>query len=844
MPSRSINAGRALLRGPLVAGGALLALLLAVSGCGGGSDGAAGPPLPVAGPPVTLSPSAGVVELEIAGIGTGAVTSSLSFDGAAALRARALAADASAVQASTTNGTTDGSLSRSTPQVVTNLATGLDIQLQSASSVDVGTRGVDGMRYISATYRIRNAQFCSTPGTCPVYGTARQNLTFLAVITGSTINQSAVSRFTRFDGSAASAALATQLVPTHGMNSTATAVETERASLQVYRESELPATDPSAVSVLPYGFVVRNVNDGSRTLGANPASGQFDGRVTFAFRIPLQSSATDDPFKISLRFQVAEDSSTRVTQSMQEASFSGDTNAAARAAALNATDLVVPCGRLAQLRDGNPICDVRIAGLAGSATATTMGAAPASPQVVSAPSNLIDVPTDTSVVLGMSAAMNTPSAATLVVDGSQSGRRTLTGAYAGALDGGGATGKPNQLIFKLNPGDRPFFRGETVSFVGTAGNTAAVGGAAMVPFAGQFLTKGSVSGGTGGFEAAPRFAVGSSPLSVAVGDVNGDGRLDMVTANRLGNNVSVLLGDGSGGFAAATSFAVGSSPRSVALGDVNGDGRLDIVTANYFGDNVSVLLGNGSGGFAAATNFAVGVYPNSVALGDVNGDGRLDVVTANNNSNNVSVLLGNGSGGFAAATSFAAGLGPWSVALGDVNGDGRLDIVTANASSNNVSVLLGNGSGGFAAAASFAVGFSPYSVALGDVNGDGRLDIVAANSDSSNVSVLLGNGSGGFAAATNFAVGWKPRSVALGDVNGDGRLDIVAANGGDVSALLGNGSGGFAAAASFAVGSFPDSVALGDVNGDGRLDVVTANGGNNSVSVLLGNGSGGFAEAT
>jgi hypothetical protein len=870
-----------------------LALALLLSGCGGGSDGAAGPPLPVAGPPVTLSPSAGVVELEIAGIGTGAVTSSLSFDGVAALRARALAAGSADSPASVSNGVADGSLARSTPQVVTNLATGLDIQLQSASSIDVGTRGVDGMRYISATYRIRNAQFCSTPGTCAVYATARQNLTFLAVITGSTINQSAVSRFTRFDGSAASAALATQLVPTHGMNTTATGVEAERASLQVYRESELPATDPSAVSVLPYGFVVRNVNDGSRTLAANPAANQFDGRVTFAFRIPLQPSATEDPFKVSLRFQIAEDSSTRVTQSLQEASFTGDTNAAARAAALGATDLVVPCGRLSQARNGNPICDVRIAGLAGSATATTMGAAPASPQVVSAPSNLIDVPTDTSVVLGMSAAMNSPSAATLVVDGSQSGRRTLTGAYAGALDGGGSTGKPNQLIFKLNPGDRPFFRGETVSFVGTAGNTAAVGGAAMVPFAGGFLTKGSVSGGAGGFATPPQYPVGADPQAVVLGDLNGDGWLDAVSANVGSNDVSVLLGNAVGGFGLAASFAVGSRPVSVALGDVNGDGKLDIVAANQGDGTVSVLLGNGVGAFGASTSFAVGTFPESLALGDVNGDGRPDIVTAHSGSNSVAVLLGSGSGSFGSAMSMAVGTNPVVLALVDVNRDGRLDIISGNlegglGADGSVSVLLATGSGGFAAAATYPAGRPvnaltfgdvnrdgyvdlvtstsvltgdgsgafgatahfgsstfPSCVALADLDGDGALDVVVPGLLGQGLAVRLGTGTGGFGAAVNFSLGNGTRAIVIGDINKDGRLDIVAAGGnGTVAVANGNGAGAFDAIAQFATGSQQNSaVALGDLNGDGRLDLVLSNEYENSVSVMLGQTTGGFAAA-
>lgn len=324
-----------------------IGLLLAVGGCGG-QRAASVNELVRASP--TLGSPLGTVEIEIAGLGTPTVTSGLGWidDGSAGAdgRAHALA--------------------------VTTLGSGLDFKLQSASSIDVGTRGAGGMRYIAATYLVRNAQACSTSGTCTPYGVARQNITFLGVITPTSVNQTAVGRFARFDGSDAAAALATQLVPTHGMNATATVVDPTRASLQLYRESELPATASGGVSVLPYGFVVSNANDGSRTLPANPAAQQFDGQVTFAFKIPLQPSATDDPFKISVRLQVTEDSNTRVTQSTEEASAAGDAAAAARAAALGTTDLIVPCGRTVALATASALCDVRIAGLPASPTATML----------------------------------------------------------------------------------------------------------------------------------------------------------------------------------------------------------------------------------------------------------------------------------------------------------------------------------------------------------------------------------------------------------------------------------------------------------------------------------------
>jgi hypothetical protein len=184
---------------------------------------------------------------------------------------------------------------------------------------------------------------------------------------------------------------------------------------------------------------------------------------------------------------------------------------------------------------------------------------------------------------------------------------------------------------------------------------------------------------------------------VAVADVNGDAKPDVVTANLFSNNVSILLGTGSGSFGAANNFAVGNSPDSVAIADLNGDGKPDLAVANGGSPYVSVLLNTTPPNattptFGAATNSAVGAPRNdSVAIADFNGDGKLDLVTANqvigNNSLGVSVLLGDGIGSFGAAINLTAGTRPIGLAIADLNGDGKPDIVTANLI-NSVSVLL------------------------------------------------------------------------------------------------------------------------------------------------------------
>jgi hypothetical protein len=210
-------------------------------------------------------------------------------------------------------------------------------------------------------------------------------------------------------------------------------------------------------------------------------------------------------------------------------------------------------------------------------------------------------------------------------------------------------------------------------------------------------------------------------------------------ANAGDNTVSVLLGNGDGSFQAARAFGVGISPLSVAVGDFNGDGAADLVVADgyFLSDSVYVLLGNGNGSFQAPRNYTVGIGPVSVTVGDFLGNGALDLAVANAGSDSVSVLLGNGDGSFQAASNFSAGSFPASVAVGDFNGDGIPDLVTANFRSQDVSVLLGNGDGSYQASQNFRVANVSVSVAGGGFNGDGWPDVVVANAGSNKVSILL-----------------------------------------------------------------------------------------------------------
>jgi hypothetical protein len=327
-----------------------------------------------------------------------------------------------------------------------------------------------------------------------------------------------------------------------------------------------------------------------------------------------------------------------------------------------------------------------------------------------------------------------------------------------------------------------------------------------------------------------------------VGDINGDGIPDLITANNLSSSVSVLLGKGDGTFASKKDSGVGTKPIPVALGDVNKDGRLDIVTANDFGQSVSVLLNNGDGTFTRkdySPGIGLAVW---VTLGDLNGDGNLDMVVSDYSNSRAVVLLGQGNGTFTSKSPFhVPGTNTRNLALGDLDEDGKLDLVVSYQNSTFVSVLHGKGDGTFGNGTNYAVGGSSNEgFALGDVNGDGHLDIVTANFNADTVSVLLGNGNGTFAPKTDYAVGPFPEEVALGDLNGDGHIDMIVASQGTgspwnntVSVLLGNGDGTFATRTDITVGRGPNGVALADLNGDGKLDAAVVNIADNNVSVLL-----------
>jgi hypothetical protein len=357
------------------------------------------------------------------------------------------------------------------------------------------------------------------------------------------------------------------------------------------------------------------------------------------------------------------------------------------------------------------------------------------------------------------------------------------------------------------------------------------------------------------------YAVGTYPNAVVTGHFNNDAVLDLAFANWGDQKVSVLPGNADGTFGAAISSPAGNSPTSLAVGDFNGDGKLDIVTGDpTYGTSadVSVLLGNGDGSFQPPSVFDVsyGYYyygsygAESVSVGDFNGDGKLDIGAVTNYSwgsyyggggtyGMAAVLLGTGTGTFGSANwSYISDGYTTDAVVKDFNADGKLDIASVS-DYGYVFVGLGTGAGTFNYADYYYNnGATSIAVTAADLNADGKLDLVTANYYSDTVSVLLGTGSGTFSSPQLYAAGSYPSSVAAADFNGDGAIDLIttASGSASVGVLLGTGSGAFKPPVSAAAGSAPWGVAVGDFNNDGKADAASANNASGNVSVLMNDG--------
>lgn len=339
-----------------------------------------------------------------------------------------------------------------------------------------------------------------------------------------------------------------------------------------------------------------------------------------------------------------------------------------------------------------------------------------------------------------------------------------------------------------------------------------------------------------GFVLSSSPGVGGNPSSVAAADFNGDGKLDLVSANTTANTISIFTNNGSGFFVSNISYATFIGPQAVIATDVNRDGAMDLVCAS---SKLIIFTNTGSGGFVTAGNYTIG-GSRWVVAADVNGDGKVDLICPGSGLP-LMVLTNTDNGLFAAAPAPPGAGTSWFAVAVDVNGDGKVDLIDVDigggGSFSYMRVLTNNGEGMFMLSSTNALTTRwPGSITSADVNGDGKSDIIIPDYDSGSGNTLLlltNNGYGDFGSNATYFVGTGPYFVVAADVNGDSKADLITANlFSTLNVLTNKGSGGFGSNATLNVGANPRSIVAADVNGDGRLDLISANNGSSTLSVL------------
>ena len=241
-------------------------------------------------------------------------------------------------------------------------------------------------------------------------------------------------------------------------------------------------------------------------------------------------------------------------------------------------------------------------------------------------------------------------------------------------------------------------------------------------------------------------ALGEPVSDIEAADFNADGSLDLAITNEISGVSPVVLGYGKGAFNTAGTLYASGFPAGVAVGDFNGDGKLDAIVAsggtfNNTGSGLAVSLGNGDGTFrqGSGSPILLGNSLSTIVTGDFNGDGKLDLAVTDSVGNAVMILLGNGDGTFGVPTTIPVGNQPYVMVAADFNNDGKLDLAIANYKDGTITLLLGNGDGTFtqAVGSPYAVGGAPYQLVAADFNGDGKLDLAVTNLNGTGTILIL-----------------------------------------------------------------------------------------------------------
>jgi hypothetical protein len=419
--------------------------------------------------------------------------------------------------------------------------------------------------------------------------------------------------------------------------------------------------------------------------------------------------------------------------------------------------------------------------------------------------------------------------------GRNSGALQVFSALRGGKLNGASTINGNALTFAPTQAFQP---GELVSVT----VPTAVQSSAGTPLAASqvFQFTAATSASTGTFSNGGVIPTFTPSQRTTVGDVDGDGDLDLLVVDAPINPgvLGVRLNNGSGLYTAGSSFTVSYLPTDLDLADLDGDGDLDLIISSN-GTGMSVRLNNGQGVFGTGYPVSLDAYETMAA--DLDGDGDLDLAATTPRGGipgNLSVAMNGGSGNFGAATVVSVGGASNALAVGDMDGDGDLDLLTEDSFTFQVAIRLNNGNGFFGTSMLVPVSGSSYigrvqDLAVGDVDSDGDLDVAVINGASSNVTICLNNGASGFGGNTVVAAGFRPQDISLADLDGDGDLDLAVANGqnGTVDIRLNSGAGGFAGGATLPILDNTQQVSVGDVDGDGDLDLLVAS--NNGIQELL-----------
>lgn len=338
--------------------------------------------------------------------------------------------------------------------------------------------------------------------------------------------------------------------------------------------------------------------------------------------------------------------------------------------------------------------------------------------------------------------------------------------------------------------------------------------------------------GAGGFGTRVSLALPaglSEPNAIVAGDVDGDGDVDLAVAigyaGYMSSVVVVMQNAGDGSFAQA-SYACGYDPVGVAMGDIDGNGAPDILTANYYDDSITKLFNDGTGQFETSTTTPSRNYIRNIELCDVDNDGDLDLALTW--LHGMMVLINDGSGAWASGTAYAPGIRPTGIAFGDLDADGDADLVITDPPGGRAYVLTNMGTGVYSTAGSYLTGAGPMGVGCADLDQDGNVDMAITCQSVATVEVRLNDGSGGFGTPEVLHTGSTPVALVIADFNGDGALDLATANNGSnsVTVLLrpgcrvdvnGDGTLDFFDVSMF-LDAFAGHEASADVNGDDVFD--------------------------